>query len=289
MFRLKNRLIFGIATTAIALLIGGHPPASGENEGGRSLPSADKAYLFLGVDVMAESGSRYYPVTTVRKRHLYIDLGEKEKRLPIRTPCVLRTKWEITQKFAEILEMATDMEMSQDTTELDAMADMIRAERRSAMLAADARNAGDGRRAQAIEERNQDYQTSVQDLIDRGELVDPGQVDTITINASILPQADATNAYMVACVTYDIEDPDTGEIRGRGGQAKAHYLGDLTKGEVRELKFRSGVDAFKQEGAEVTLHLYAGSGESIALSNSPKLKELTPKQVQKLRENAANR
>jgi hypothetical protein len=286
---MKHSLLIRTATAAITLLVCVYPLASGETEGVGQLPSVDKAYLFLGVDVMAESGSRYYPVSTVRKRHLYIDLGDTEKRLPIRTPCVLRTKWEITQNFAEILEMQTDMEMSQDTTELDAMADMLRAERRSAMMASDARNAGDSRRAQAIEERNKDYQTSVQDLIDRGELVDSAKVDTITIDASILPQADATNAYMVACVTYDIEDPDTGEIRGRGGQAKANYLGDLAKGKVRELKFRTGVDAFKLAGAEVTLHLYSGSGEPIALSNSPKLRELTPEQVQKLRENAANR
>ena len=210
--------------------------------------------------------------------------GDRAKRLPIHTPCVLRTQWIMTEKFAEVLEMKTSMALTADRTETDALSSMIQNERRSAMLAADARNSGDGRLAASIEERNRDYQSSVQDLIDSGELVEDGLADTITIRSSILPQLDIDDAYIIACVTYDIEDPDTGSVLQRGGSAKVHYLGDLRMGEVREIKVRAVMKAFKEEGAEVSMHLYSGNGDQVALSNSQNLKSLTPEQANKLRE-----
>jgi len=55
-------------------------------------------------------------------------------------------------------------------------------------------------------------------------------------------------------------------------------------GEIREIKVRAVMKAFKEEGAEVSMHLYSGNGDQVALSNSHNLKSLTPEQANKLRE-----
>lgn len=240
--------------------------------------------MFLGVEPLVKTAKSFLPIKSVKKKHIFVDNGDNAKRLPIQTPCVLRTQWIMTEKFAEVLEMKTSMALTGSQTETDALANMIQNERRSAILAADARNSGDGRLAASIEERNRDYQSSVQDLIERGELVEEGLADTITIRSSILPQLDIDDASIVACVTYDIQDPETGSVLQRGGSAKAYYLGDLRMGEVHEIKFRAVMKSFKEEGAEVSMHLYSSNGDQVALSNSQNLKSLTPEQAKKLRE-----
>lgn len=241
-------------------------------------------YLFHGVEVMAKSGKSFHPITAVRKKHLVVDLGDRVKRLPVHSPCVLRTQWVLSDNFVEVLSFDTSMELAKNTNELDAMANTLRAERSSATLAAEARNLGNNRQAEAIEQQNEDYQNSIQDLIERGELAKQDSADRFKIESEILPGKDIQEGYMVACVTYDIEDPDTGKVIKRGGAAKVKYLGDLRKDEVHHIKFTGSVNTFKESGAEILMYLYTGDGNPIALSNSKSLKKLTPEQVKQLRE-----
>lgn len=241
------------------------------------------AYLFLGVEVMAKTGRSHYPISSVKKKHVYVEIGDKVKRLPIRTPCVLRTEWVLTEHYAEVLETNHSVKLLNDQSELDAMAEMLRQERRNNMAAYDARNSGDRELAARIEERNEDYQSSTQNALDRGDFIKDGTADTIVIDTSILPLTDIKSAYAVACVTYDQEDLDTGESFGRGGSARARFIGDLTSGEIHQLKFNVVVETFKRQGAEILLYLYTKNGDPIALSNSSKLKRLTPEQTQQFR------
>lgn len=274
----KLRLFLLLLSGAFCSLVQEPSVASEEQE--------SDTYLFLGAAVMAESWKQHYPIVSVSKKRILVEDGDKLKKLPLRAACSLRTEWVLTENYAEVLEMKTSMKLLNDKNEMRAMVDMMRHERQSAQDAYNARTSGNRERAEHIEERNQDFQRSTQDALENGDFIKDGAVDTIKIDTSIIPQADFENAYMVACVTYDRKDPNSGKTTGKGGRAKAHFVGNLHAGEIHRIQINATVDQFQNTGAKVSMYLYYQNGEAIALSNASNLRRLTTEQVQKIRNQA---
>lgn len=260
---------------------------------------APGGYLFFGTDASALAGRSHFPIVTVDKKNIYVDQGTEIKKLPTRAPCAVRTQLILTESFADVLEMKFNTSSMRNIQRASAVvSDMHVAEFQSAVEIARIQGFGgmaaeselsetDQDRIADIRRENDDFQAGMQDGLDHGVFEADELADTIHVKATLIPQVDIEGAYCIVVVTSEQEDPETGELLGRGSFARARYIGDMLQEEIVELRVRCSVGEFNTETADYALHLFSKDGEQVAMSNSRGLKPLTAKEVALFRELAA--
>ena len=146
---------------------------------------------------------------------------------------------------------------------------------------------GDVQQIEDIRQTNDDFQVGMQEGLDSGAFEAEELADTIHVKGTLIPQVDIEGAYCIVVVTYDRQDPSSGENLGRGSFARARYIGDMFQEEIVELRVRCAVGEFNTDTASYSLHLFSKEGEQVAMSNSRGLKPLTAQEVTTFRELAA--
>ena len=135
-----------------------------------------------------------------------------------------------------------------------------------------------------VQQETSDFQSSMQDALDTGAFEVDDFVDTVYVKGTLDPLTDIPGAYCVVVVNYDVVDISSLEIEGRNRVARVRYLGDVTAGELLGIQLRVLVNEFPEDSATYEFHLFSQDGEQVALSNSNRLKPLTPEQVATFRE-----
>lgn len=257
---------------------------------------APGGYLFFGTEASALVGKSYFPIVTMDKKNIYVDNGASLKKVSARTPCAVRHELVLTESFAEVLEMKFNTSSMRNIQRAStAVADMHQAQFQSEIEIARIQGFGGGaaeaelsetdqRQIEDIRQDNSDFQTSMQEGLDSGAFEAEELADTVHVRGTLIPQVDIEGAYCIVVVTYDRQDPASGEHLGRGSFARAKYIGDLLQEEIVELRVRCAFGEFNTDTAEYALHLFSKGGEQVAMSNSRGLKPLTVKEVAIFRE-----
>ena len=253
-------------------------------------------YLFFGTDASAFAGKSNFPIVAVDHKNIYVDMGTEVKKISGRAPCTVRPELILTEDYAEVLEMrfnTTSMANLQRAAQ--AVSDMHVAEFQSEVEIARIRGFGgigseedlseqDLDRIADIQQNNDDFQSSMQDGLDHGAFEVEDVADTVFVKGALMPFTDVEGAYCIVVVTFNKEDPETGEDLGLTRYARARYLGDLLQGEIVDLNVRCAVNEFNSEGAEYNFYLFSQDGTQVAMSNSRGLKPLTAQEVTTFRE-----
>ncbi len=258
-------------------------------------PEQPGGYLFFGTDAAAFSGKSSFPIVRVDKKNIYVDIGTDVKRISGRAPCTVRPELILTEDFADVLEMRFNTSsMVNLQRAAQAVSDMHVAEFQSEVeiariqgfggAAEDDLTEADLDRIDDIRQNNEEFQTSMQDGLDHGTFERDDAADTVFVKGTIVPSTDIEEAFCIVVVTFDKEDPETGENLGRASFARARYLGDLVANDYFDLNVRCAMQEFMTESAEYSFYLFSKEGTQVAMSNSRGLKPLTPEEVATFRD-----
>ncbi len=253
---------------------------------GQDSQEAPAGYLFLGVEASAQSGKSFFPIVKMDKKKIHVDSGMSIKKVSPRARCRTGAKLTVSDRLVEVLEMGfSTSSMANMRRSSDAISDMQLAEAQADFQVNALLTGGQtpatagplGSQPSTVDEvraSNREFQDDVQRDIDDGEFEVGGLVDTVFLKSEFLPATDIAGAYCVVVVTYNKRDYNSGEYTGKGGIARAKFIGDLRKDELFKLKARISTSEFNQRGAEYQVYLYSEEGEPVALSNSRGLKPL---------------
>lgn len=280
--------LFAIAFIPFAF--GGSLFAQDEDETG--------GYLFFGTEVSALVGKSNFPMVTMDKKNIYVDIGTEVKKISLRSPCAVRTELVLTERFVDVLEMKFNTSSMENIKRAArAVSDMHVAEFQSEVeiariqgfggMPAEDLSEADTQRIDDIRQDNDDFQTGMQEGLDQGAFEADELADTVHVNGTIIPKTDVEGGYCIVVVDYDRQDLNTGEIEGRGRFARARFIGDMYEEEIVRLNVRCAVGEFNTETAVYSLFLFDKDGDQVAMSNSRGLKPLTVMEVKLFRELAA--
>ena len=255
-------------------------------------------YLFFGTEVSALVGKSNFPMVTMDKKNIYVDIGTEVKKISLRSPCAVRTELILTERFVDVLEMKFNTSSMENIKRAArAVSDMHVAEFQSEVeiariqgfggMPAEDLSEADTQRIDDIRQDNDDFQTGMQEGLDQGAFEADELADTVHVNGTIIPKTDVEGAYCIVVVDYDRRDLNTGEIEGRGRFARARFIGDMYEEEIVGLNVRCAVGEFNTETAVYSLFLFDKDGDQVAMSNSRGLKPLTVLEVALFRELAA--
>lgn len=259
---------------------------------GLSGQEESSSYLFQGLSISARSGRTFFPVVTVDKRNIHINVGDKMKKLSLETFCLAETNMSVSSDFLEVLELDV---VTTSTTNLyresDMISDMHRAQGQSetetAILASQGRGSSGSQgfqsQIQSVKEANEELQSSMQEGLDSRAFEGRGYADIVYVDLEFLPSADIEGAYCVFALSYVAVNVDTGKPVGRRLIARVKYLGDLRKDKLFKMKKRFAMNEFSLGNSEYSLHVFSGKGEEIAMSNSRGLKELSEVELKEIR------
>jgi len=269
---------------------------------GASLLAQDEdetgGYLFFGTEVSALVGKSNFPMVTMDKKNIYVDIGTEVKKVSLRSPCAVRTELVLTERFVDVLEMKFNTSSMENIKRAArAVSDMHVAEFQSEVeiariqgfggMPAEDLSEADTQRIDDIRQDNDDFQTGMQEGLDQGAFEADELADTVHVSGTIIPKTDVEGAYCIVVVDYDRQDLNTGEIEGRGRFARARFIGDMYEEEIVGLNVRCAVGEFNTETAAYSVFLFDKNGEQVAMSNSRGLKPLTVMEVKLFRELAA--
>lgn len=256
-------------------------------------------YLFFGTEVSALVGKSNFPMVTMDKKNIYVDIGTEVKKISLRSPCAVRTELILTERFVDVLEMKFNTSSMENIKRAArAVSDMHVAEFQSEVEIARIQgflggageselSEADTQRIDDIRQDNDDFQTGMQEGLEQGAFEADELADTVHVNGTIIPKTDVEGAYCIVVVDYDRRDLNTGEIEGRGRFARARFIGDMYEEEIVGLNVRCAVGEFNTETAVYSLFLFDKDGDQVAMSNSRGLKPLTVLEVALFRELAA--
>ena len=259
-------------------------------------------YLFFGTEASAEAGKSHFPIVGVDNKHIYVDGGTGVKKVSQRASVRTRPELKLAEQYVNVLDFkfsASSMENTKRAAQL--VADMqfqeMQSEVEVALLRSQMDNGGDvfggdlsaadqgiASQIEEVQQETSDFQSSMQDALDTGAFEIYDFVDTVFVRGTLDPLTDIPGAYCVVVVNYDVVDISSLEIEGRNRVARVRYLGDVTAGELLGIQLRVLVNEFPEDSATYEFHLFSQDGEQVALSNSNRLKPLTPEQVATFRE-----
>ncbi|MGY8694901.1 MAG: hypothetical protein ACKVGW_11990, partial [Verrucomicrobiia bacterium] len=184
-------------------------------------------YLFFGTEVSALVGKSNFPMVTMDKKNIYVDIGTEVKKISLRSPCAVRTELILTERFVDVLEMKFNTSSMENIKRAArAVSDMHVAEFQSEVeiariqgfggMPAEDLSEADTQRIDDIRQDNDDFQTGMQEGLDQGAFEADELADTVHVNGTIIPKTDVEGGYCIVVVDYDRQDLNTGEIEGRG-------------------------------------------------------------------------
>lgn len=242
-------------------------------------------YMFQGLNINARSGNSYFPVVTVDKRKIHIDVGDKMKKLSLETFCLGQKNMSVSGQLLEVLELDV---LTTSTTDLhreaDVASDMHRAEGQSETEAAIMSAKGAERGSiQAVKDSNAEMQSSMREGLESKMFEGSGHADIVYVDLEFLPNADIEGAYCVFALNYVAVNVDTGKPIGRRLVARVKYLGNLRKDKLFKMKKRFAMNEFSLGDSEYSLHVFSGEGKEIAMSISRGLKKLSEAEMEQIR------
>ena len=272
------------------------------NLSGQDVQEKPGGYLFFGTEASAEAGKSHFPIVGVDNKHIYVDGGTGVKKVSQRASVRTRPELKLAEQYVNVLDFkysASSMENTKRAAQL--VADMqfqeMQSEVEVALLRSQMDNGGDvfggdlsaadqgiASQIEEVQQETSDFQSSMQDALDTGAFEVDDFVDTVYVKGTLDPLTDIPGAYCVVVVNYDVVDISSLEIEGRNRVARVRYLGDVTAGELLGIQLRVLVNEFPEDSATYEFHLFSQDGEQVALSNSNRLKPLTPEQVATFRE-----
>ena len=272
------------------------------NLSGQDVQEKTGGYLFFGTEASAEAGKSHFPIVGVDNKHIYVDGGTGVKKVSQRASVRTRPELKLAEQYVNVLDFkysASSMENTKRAAQL--VADMqfqeMQSEVEVALLRSQMDNGGDvfggdlsaadqgiASQIEEVQQETSDFQSSMQDALDTGAFEVDDFVDTVYVKGTLDPLTDIPGAYCVVVVNYDVVDISSLEIEGRNRVARVRYLGDVTAGELLGIQLRVLVNEFPEDSATYEFHLFSQDGEQVALSNSNRLKPLTPEQVATFRE-----
>ena len=272
------------------------------NLSGQDVQEKTGGYLFFGTEASAEAGKSHFPIVGVDNKHIYVDGGTGVKKVSQRASVRTRPELKLAEQYVNVLDFkysASSMENTKRAAQL--VADMqfqeMQSEVEVALLRSQMDNGGDvfggdlsaadqgiASQIEEVQQETSDFQSSMQDALDTGAFEIDDFVDTVYVKGTLDPLTDIPGAYCVVVVNYDVVDISSLEIEGRNRVARVRYLGDVTAGELLGIQLRVLVNEFPEDSATYEFHLFSQDGEQVALSNSNRLKPLTPEQVATFRE-----
>jgi len=253
---------------------------------GLSGQESASGYLFLGTEPSAKSGKSYFPIATMDKKKIHVDEGTKLKKVSPSSPCRVSLKTKISSQFVEVLNLDFDnSSMANLRRSSDAVADMQLADSQSeAKIDLLRKDGASEAQMDEVKQQSDEFQDRVKKDVDDGNFELDELADTVFVKGEFLPKTDVIGAYCIVVVTSRNQDFKSREYTGKYQGARAKYIGDLSKGEIRKFKLRFALNEFNLRRAEYQFHLFSESGEQVAMSNSRALKGLTDQEFQKFNE-----
>ncbi len=269
------------------LVISSHSYANNEEE--------VAGYVFLGADLRAKQGDKFFPIAAVDKRNIHIEKGSRIRKVENTAVCSLTNNIILSENFAEILSFDYKFaSMSSGQAEADAFAQMFRTEALADATVSKKEwefqqvndtshdNAPDVEAAAAeMKQDSIDYNDYVEELVDTGSLSGSMKNDTIFVDFEILPQNDLPSAYCAVVVSYDHPDEEKNGIPVREAFVRARYIGDLKKGEIERIRFSRKLSQFQETNVQCDLLLYSNEFGQVATNLSKALKPVTAAQAAK--------
>lgn len=250
-------------------------------------PSQERAssgYWFIGGTLSAAEGKSYYPISSVTKRHLYIEKGAKEKRLSRSVPVILQLGPAISDSLIRITNLEASYSSSLPALiEARAVSEMMRHEMGtdveiSTLPPIESRS---GRRRlnyneiETLKMESKEYQDSLRDHADFGADAAENRVDTLHLEFGMTPDRDYRNVYAAFAVSFDMPGRNNGEIL-RGSEVMARHIGDLATGEIEVVKARASLTPLRRRNTQCEIFLFEGDGTPIATNLSRRVRKIAP-------------
>lgn len=249
-------------------------------------------YLFIGGSLSAAEGKSYFPIASVNKRHVYVEKGEKLKRLSNRVPVIIHLRPTLSDRYVELGNF--DFSFSSTLPALiearavsEAMRHQMGTELEIArMPKIESRGPRWRLNYDEIENLNRDtkeYQQTLRDHAEYATDVAENRLDTVHLEFDVVPDRDYSEVYAAVAVSYAL--PRRGESQ-RGSQVFARYIGDLKAGQSELVKLRSNLVQFRALDARCEVFLFEGEGTPIATNLSRRLQKMTAAEAAALLETA---
>jgi hypothetical protein len=247
-------------------------------------------YMFIGGELIVAQGKGYFPVSTMSKRHIFVDQGTGTKKVSKNSSMLLKLQSTVSSSLVEI----SNLDMAYISTlpsriEAQAISDMLRhqmgTEQEIAIL--EKLRIGGGRTRlnyDVIEEMKRETQEYQEGLRDHSKLASDDaedKFDTLHLQFDLLPEEDYNDAYIAVAVSFELSRQSGSKS---GSQVVAEYIGKLQAGRVETVKFRRSLKTFFERGSKCEIFLFHGEGEQIATNLSRRLQPLDSEQYQVLLE-----
>ena len=276
-----------LAFLVCALIISACSYASSEEE--------IAGYVFLGADLRAKQGDKFFPIAAVDKRSILIEKGNRIRKVENTAVCSLTYNIILSENYAEILSFDYQLtSMSAGQAEADAFAQMFRTEALADATVSKKEwefqqvndtshdNLPDPEAEAAdLKQDSIDYNDYVEELVETGRLGGSMKNDTIYVDFEILPQTDLPSAYCAVVVSYDHPEEEKNGVPVREAFVRTRYIGDLKKGEVERIRFSRKLYQFQETNVQCDLLLYSNEFGQVATNLSKALKPVTTAQAAK--------
>ncbi len=111
----------------------------------------------------------------------------------------------------------------------------------------------------------------VADKVNSRDFDDPSVADTLDLAVKLTSSTNIEGAYCAIVIQFPERPVPGREPVPAGAYVRAHYIGDLVSGEIREISLRKTMPTFPTEGTRIGLFIFDEEGRPVANSHSPRL------------------
>ena len=293
---MKKRFLFTVLAVGILGLRG-----AAQEEDPMAIEDGSGYFIFLGADLRAALGSKYFPVVAADGRGVFVESNKGVKRVGYASNCNYMPVVSLSTNYVAVEDFNQSyIHIGKSRRESQAMADVMAAGAQSEIEVSRLsdqieENAPAGSSAEVKNEMiydeiadvqfdQQNLEEQVRGAIEDDSFSQEGINDTVFVSMVLNPAYDIEDGYCALVVSYFKGDAYERFKGHRQTTVRIRKIGDLLGGIPNKVSVSAFIGEGNYEDAVCEFYVFSGDGKPIATSESQGLKHLTNEQLRRLQE-----
>lgn len=251
---------------------------------GQDIPHSSSGYYrFFGGEVLVRFKGKAVPIEVAKEKGLFVNAGQRLKRLPWATPSTIQPQVGISDRFVSIQNYEYSYSyQSESSWEIDAYNSVSTRQRSTNMaigrLSTPGHTPSTSQSAQINDLINQqmEYENSIDASVTDGELKPEGFADSIQMRMTLTPNMDIPGAYCAVLSDYYSANGEHFAV------TQTKWIGDLLANIPEELAFSIKLKEGDYSKSRTHFYLFSEDGKPLATNLSAGLKELSVEELRSI-------